>query len=315
MTDTPAFSIIIPIYNTEEYLGRCVASAIQQTFHNIEIILVDDGSTDGCPALCDEYAQKDNRIKVVHKENGGLSDARNAGIHIATGKYILFLDSDDYLERNACEQLYPATKTGSDILIGKWIKGSHASADFPTTKERFVTWEAKEYLKQALASGDMPMAAVLYILNRQFIQQNSLKFKYGIRHEDDEFTPRAFLAAHTVIETNVTFYHYILREGSITTQRDLRKNANDLWDTCQELEKIYNQLTDHRLACLLLDNLVVKTLSLFQDGRLYQYGPAYIHRKFVFHNACQLRTKLKATLFCLSPRLYWQINHLAKVRK
>ena len=90
-------SVIVPIYNVEDYLDRCVDSIINQTYSNLEIILVDDGSPDNCPKMCDDYAKKDSRIKVVHKENGGLSDARNAGMKVATGEYISFIDSDDWI--------------------------------------------------------------------------------------------------------------------------------------------------------------------------------------------------------------------------
>ena len=89
-------SVIVPIYNTEKYLARCIESILCQTYTNLEIILVDDGSPDSCPRICDEYAEKDERIKVIHKPNGGLSDARNSGLKIANGEYVIFLDSDDY---------------------------------------------------------------------------------------------------------------------------------------------------------------------------------------------------------------------------
>ena len=95
----PLISVIVPIYNVEEYLNRCVESIVYQTYQNLEIILVDDGSPDNCSHMCDCWAGKDNRIKVIHKENGGLSDARNAGMKIATGEYISFIDSDDWIDR------------------------------------------------------------------------------------------------------------------------------------------------------------------------------------------------------------------------
>ena len=94
MTNNPLFSIIVPIYKVEEYLDRCVQSLVNQSYSNIEIILVDDGSPDSCPIMCDQFAENDERIKVVHKHNGGLSDARNKGIEVSTGKYIMFVDSD-----------------------------------------------------------------------------------------------------------------------------------------------------------------------------------------------------------------------------
>lgn len=99
-------SIVVPIYKVEAFLDRCVASLVNQTYQNLEIILVDDGSPDRCGQICDEWAKKDARIRVIHKENGGLSDARNAGIGIATGKYIAFIDSDDWVSKLYIEKLY-----------------------------------------------------------------------------------------------------------------------------------------------------------------------------------------------------------------
>ena len=98
-------SVIVPIYNVEKYLQKCVDSIINQTYKNLEIILVDDGSPDNCPKMCDDYAEKDSRIKVVHKENGGLSDARNVGMEVATGEYVSFIDSDDYISLDFYETL------------------------------------------------------------------------------------------------------------------------------------------------------------------------------------------------------------------
>ncbi len=102
----PLISIIIPVYNVEQYLHRCVDSVLNQTYKNLEIILVNDGSPDNCPFICDEYAKKDKRIIVVHKENGGLSSARNAGLEIVQGEYISFIDSDDWIHENYIEILY-----------------------------------------------------------------------------------------------------------------------------------------------------------------------------------------------------------------
>lgn len=115
-------SIIVPVYNVEKYLPRCIDSILAQTYKNIEVILVDDGSPDKCGAICDEYAKKDKCIKVIHKKNGGLSDARNAGINAAMGEYIGFVDSDDYIVPDMYEKLYNAiVKTNSDIAISNFL--------------------------------------------------------------------------------------------------------------------------------------------------------------------------------------------------
>lgn len=111
-------SVIVPVYNVEKYLDRCVQSLINQTYKNLEIILVDDGSPDNCPAMCDEYAKKDSRIKVIHKKNGGLGFARNSGLDIATGKYFAFIDSDDYVDLDYYETLYKAVSSGDyDVAL------------------------------------------------------------------------------------------------------------------------------------------------------------------------------------------------------
>src|SRR5574344_1424030 len=108
--ENPKVSIIVPIYNVEKYLDRCMESLLNQTLKDIEIIMVDDGSPDNCPKMCDEYAKRDKRVKVIHKKNGGLGYARNSGLDIATGEYVAFVDSDDYVDVNMYETLYNFAK-------------------------------------------------------------------------------------------------------------------------------------------------------------------------------------------------------------
>lgn len=306
----PAFSVVVPVYKVENYLDKCVQSIINQTYSNIQIVLVDDGGEDNCPALCDEYAAKDNRITVIHKPNGGLSDARNAGTAAAEGKYIIFVDSDDYIETDTCEKLLPYTEENYDIIVGDGVSfgaKKKLAHDFD-----IAACSGKEYLKYALGQNSMPMAAWLYVYRRAFLEDNNLEFKYGIAHEDDHFTPRAFLAAEKVVNTKVCFYNYVIRENSITTKKDLRKNARDLYNTCIELLDIYSTIEDEDLRNSLTDALVMKYLSLYQTGKLYQYGKDFIHKKFVWKNAYKSKTKMKAGLFCISPRLYWHINNISK---
>lgn len=134
-------TVIIPIYNVEKYLKEAIESTINQTHSNIEIILVDDGSTDNSGIICDEFAKKDTRIKVIHKTNGGLSDARNAGLDATTGKYIMFLDSDDFLELDAVENMYKEiTEKDADYVIGNYI-----NADEDGQKWNKVIFDTKKY--------------------------------------------------------------------------------------------------------------------------------------------------------------------------
>lgn len=304
------FSFVIPVYKVEQEIHRCVASVLKQSVGCFEVILVDDGSPDNCPAICDAYAEQDPRVRVIHKQNGGLSDARNAGVDAATGDYIVFLDSDDYVSLDTCEKLLPAASGGYDILVGDGIcEGGNNRLDHPYS---CPVCDGKSFLKEALRFGYMPMAAWLYVYRKKFLQEHGLRFKKGILHEDEQFTPRVFLAAQSVMNTRVCFYHYVIREGSITTGRDLRKNAKDLMETCKELAVYYNALEDAELKMYLLDTLSGKYLSLFQQGKLYQWGREYLPKKMIWELAQRPKTRVKALLFCISPRIYWHINHMSK---
>lgn len=302
----PKFSIVVPIYNVEQYLEKCVDSLLNQTYGDIEIILVDDGSPDHCPQMCDEFAKSDNRVVVIHKQNGGLSDARNKGLEMAQGEYIMFVDSDDYLEINACERFAEFTKQGYDILVGDAsIEGGSANIEHIEKTE--TVYSGEDYLLTALAARKMPMAAWLNVYRKKFLENYDLRFKYGRLHEDEEFTPRAFLKAGQVVCTGIVFYHYIIRNNSITTQKDKRKNAESLYCTCTELKELYNHVSNPTLKKLLCDSLTTKYLGMIQVGNLIQYGNKYLHRKFLLKNAKLIKTKIRTLLFVICPKLYCYI--------
>lgn len=306
------YSIIVPIYDVEKYIHKCLESIINQTYNDIEIILVDDESPDNCPEICDKFEQKDKRIKVIHKKNGGLSDARNAGLKIATGDYVLFVDSDDYIDTKTCENFLIYTNSNADVIIGNAIveKENISFMDHILCSDIMT---GKEYLLKAYKNGKAPMAAWLNLYRREFLIDNNLYFKYGILHEDEQFTPRVLLKANTVIVTQNNFYHYVIRNNSITTKIDKRKNASNLYDTCEELLEIYNVIEDNELKDYLIDSLVEKYLNMFQIGKLYQYGNKYLHKEFIKKNAKLMRTKKKAKLYSFSPLLYYWINYISKL--
>lgn len=309
-------SIVVPIYNVELYLDKCVSSLINQTYKNIEIILVDDGSPDQCPALCDAYAQKDQRITVVHKENGGLSDARNAGIEKARGEYILFVDSDDYIELDTCEKLYEIiTSYEVDIVVGnarKIEKGVCSLMRHTYIPQKDVI-SGPDYLKLELIKGTMYMAAWLNLYKKSFLVDNKLSFEVGLLHEDEEFTPRAFLKANSVLGTNIVFYNYLIREGSITTSKKKLKNAEHIMKTCRKLEEIYEKIEDEELKALLNDNLVDKFLNTFQTARLYnKEHKKLVNKKFLKNKAYTKRNRFRVILFSLNKVIYYYVNHFFK---
>ena len=183
-------SVIIPVYKAEKYIYQCVESIQKQTYKNIEIILVDDGSPDNSPAICDELATKDSRIKVLHKPNGGASDARNVGVKSATGDYVLFIDSDDFLANNNCmeDMINEAEKTPECEFIGFNI-----SYYYPTTK-KIIPWVAynnyittthspEETIYYLVSSGVFPISPCGKLIKRELIQEK-IKFIKGTTSED-----------------------------------------------------------------------------------------------------------------------------------
>ncbi|MBE6602909.1 MAG: glycosyltransferase [Ruminococcaceae bacterium] len=301
------FSIIVPVYKVEDYIEKCVHSLTSQTFKDIEIILVDDGSPDNCPAKCDELAGRDSRIRVIHKENGGLSDARNAGLQVAQGEYVMFVDSDDYIAEDSCANFAQYAVKGYDVLVGEaLVEGGECPLKHIECSD---VMSGQEYLKKAVSAGKAPMAAWLNVIRREFLIENDIAFKCGILHEDEQFTPRMLIKAKSVVLTGAVFYHYMIREGSITTKKDKRKNATDFYSTCLELEEIYKSIEDIELKTALLDSLSEKYLSLFESGRLYKYGKQYLSKDFLKRNSYRKKTKMKAKLILFSPRIY----HLVKV--
>lgn len=308
----PTFSIVVPVYKVEKYLDRCVYSLVSQTFESIEIILVDDGSPDNCPRICDDWAKKDRRIKVIHKENGGLSDARNAGIQATSGKYILFVDSDDFIEIDTCRILNSYVRYDVDIIVIDAESNNKTRSLVHIDKEDFSVYNGTQFIKKMALEGSMPMAAWLYVYRRDYLIGNNLFFKKGILHEDEQFTPRAVLKANSIINSGYCAYHYVVRENSIMTFSDKRKNIKDFHDTCIELEQYYINIQDKTVREYLLDSLVGKYLSIYASGRMSRYGKEYIYKDFVKKYAFSDTNKKKSFLFRLSPTLYCFIHELVK---
>ncbi|WP_148630488.1 glycosyltransferase [Bacillus sp. E214] len=308
----PKMSIVVPVYNVEKYLDKCIQSLIDQTYKDIEIILVNDGSPDNCPQICESYEKRDPRVITIHKENGGLSDARNAGLKTATGEYILFVDSDDFIELNTCEMFVKViSNKRPDIIVGnaKRIEENHTSPMCHNVNNNGQILTGEDYLKRELKKGNMYMAAWLNLYKRDFLIINNLEFEVGLLHEDEHFTPRAFLKAKKVLGTDITFYNYLIRAGSITNQKGKIKNAEHIIKICKELERLYSEIKDNELKSLLNDNLVQKYLNTFQVAGLHRKQYKYlVDKNFLKRNAYTKRTKLKVVILTFSKHLYYYLN-------
>ena len=213
--EKPLISIIVPIYGVEAYLDKCVTSLIHQTYHHLEIILVDDGSPDNCPQLCDDWAKKDGRIKVIHKKNGGLSDARNAGMAVATGEWIAFIDSDDWIENDAFEKMYLRSQADESDVVScgvKWVNEDDSVINEVTVSQEEVL-DTKSAMREIIVDGKLKQHVWNKLYKRSLIAD--IPFEKGKYHEDVFWSYQVFGRAKKVSLMTESFYHYIQRSDSI----------------------------------------------------------------------------------------------------
>lgn len=222
-------SIIVPVYNVEAYLERCLDSLVGQTYSNIEIILVDDGSTDHCPEICDIWERKDPRIKVIHKENGGLSDARNAGLKMATGEYIAFVDSDDWLDLEYCDVMIKTMfENDADIVeCGTYLvdeSGEKISQRRASNPQLIL--DREEALERLLTEDGVYQTVWNKLYKRIVIQD--IWFEVGKYHEDEFWTYKVFDRMNKMIVIHNPQYYYLQRDSSIMGEKYSIKRLDGL---------------------------------------------------------------------------------------
>lgn len=272
----PLFSVIIPVYNVEPYLRKCIESVLNQKYENFEVLLIDDGSSDGCPAICDEYAIRDSRIKVLHKENGGLSSARNAGLSLAKGEYILFLDSDDYWEgERFLNQLSDKIKTGCDVCFygcydefadtGRRIKsrGNYNETIFSSGKK-------DEILYSLFIENQFPGSCWILCVKKNLLEQYKIKFIEGIKSEDIDWLLNVLSYAQSFECLNMCGYIYLKnRPNSITKTAGLHSIYSILitvkkWGLKikkEQTEKSYLVLNSYLMFVFLTSVIVYNNLT------------------------------------------------------
>ena len=207
-------SIIIPVYKVEKYLEKCIQSVINQTYENLQIILVDDGSPDNCGKICDEYAKKDHRIEVIHKSNGGLSDARNKGLEIAKGEYIGFVDSDDYIEADMYEVLYNLLKQyNADVSICNFYTVAQGKISIKNADKGINEYNRIEILKEILLDKNIQSYAWNKLYKKELFDE--IKYPIGKKYEDIGTTFYLLEKCNKVVVTGKSEYYYINRQDSI----------------------------------------------------------------------------------------------------
>lgn len=244
MEDYGLVSVIIPVYNVEKYLEECLDSVMNQTYQNFEVILVDDGSTDSSGRICDEYKKRDNRIYVIHQENGGLSVARNRGYLQASGEYVYFLDSDDWILPETLSGLIEtATAQNADIVFFDAFSFTDDSESFKIKQRYFrknvyKSENGEQVFSKLQDNNEYHGAVPLLFFKKSFIKENNISFLPGILYEDMLFTYEAFCKAGIVAQNSNAFYQRRYRNNSIVISRKNKKNyisAHIVFDKVIEL--------------------------------------------------------------------------------
>ena len=237
----PLISVIVPIYKVEKYLAICVDSLLRQSYGNLEVILVDDGSPDECPAICDQYQNKDNRIKVIHKKNGGLSDARNAGMKAATGDLITFVDSDDYISEDFVKILFEAmSENNADIAIANMKRTSRRDDKNTVTDWKVSNYKSEDALVCMLYGTPFGTSACGKLFKRKLFE--GIEFPYGKFSEDLFTIYKTILKSRSITYIGFDGYFYYYRdEGSIVVSGYKKKHL-------EALDAVDDMITHYRLS-------------------------------------------------------------------
>ena len=309
-------SVIVPVYKVEKYLDKCVGSIVAQSYKNLEIILVDDGSPDNCPTMCDLWAQKDGRIKVIHKPNGGLSSARNAGLDISCGRFVMFVDSDDWIDESTVQSLLTISEDADIIMCGFSVEYEDGTTFQENSGNKRL--EGFDILGEFILDNIRPEACgKLYRLNLFSDTRFDETIKYA---EDLDMNYRLMKKASK--STDEGFYHYIRRAGSITSTDMTVGRANLYKITARFVEESrYNSDIYEKSICR-HTRILFATLSrlLSSDASGKEISGTYSEKifeeirkygKYIMKNRyLSIKYKISVIIIAISPRLFVIFNKL-----
>ncbi len=323
----PLISVILPIYKVESYLKRAVDSVLRQTYVNLEIILVDDGSPDNSPHICDDYAKKDSRIRVIHKENGGLSDARNAGIDLAQGEYVAFLDSDDYIAPQFIDKLYQACiRYDSDIAICQYEISKERGNIFENQaqkqleeKETVQIFSRRELFFQMYEENHSRNTDFIVTWNKLYKRTlfNNTCFPKNRIHEDEATTYKIYAECSIGIYLQEKLYVYYQADDSITRQR-FGASRLDWFTALKERIEFFQKQRDKQLVLLSYKTYADASIRFYKKF-MEESDNSTMHCRRCRENVKETlqktskigglpcRTKIGYFIFLTSPEFYYKL--------
>ena len=314
-------TVIVPIYKVEKYLNRCIDSIINQTYNNLEIILVDDGSPDNCGKICDKYAKKDKRVKVIHKKNGGLSDARNTGIDIAKGKYIAFVDSDDFIAPNMYEVLYKnIKKEDADISIANYYKFENEEEISDDTQEEKITIYTRDEMYENMYNDYLGTVVAWNKLYKKSLF-NEIRYPVGKIIEDSAIIHYLIYTSEKIVITNLQLYFYFQRQTSImnTPQINLLDELDFLYERVNFFEKIgLQEKSCYNITIEKYINRLIQLYYLFHKTK--QYKKSICEKYFKYMEVLLKKYKfssnkrlIKYNLFCYASYIFYLAKRIKNI--
>ena len=308
------YSFIVPVYNTEKYLKKCLDSLVNQTYKDFEIIVINDGSTDDSIKIINSYIKKYKNIILVDQKNGGLSDARNNGVKKAKGNYLIFIDSDDYVEKDLLKNIDNNIEDVDVLRYQIITEDDNGSNRHDFNEEEFSMTTGYEAFKK-ITNYHFVEPAWCYVYKKDYFMENKFTFKKGIYHEDFALIPYVIYKARKVKSINYLGYHYITREGSIMNNNDYKKTVKkcfDMLDGYKTLKlfaknpSVKNNISDYYLSYI-SNCVIIKARELKGDER-----KVYIHelKKLNVFDGVLVNTKvrkLKKKLMKLNLNLYLRV--------
>lgn len=315
MKNNKLLSIVIPVYNVEKYLERCLNSIYEQATKNIEVVLVDDGSIDKSSKICDDYDKKDIKTIVLHTKNRGLSAARNLGMQKANGEYIFFVDSDDYIESKTIKAIENIIiKQKPNLIFGNSLK-----ININGIKTLYYAKELNEGLYNIncflniykKTNNYPPIPTHNYIYKKDFLLKNNIKFKQGIIYEDELWTQCVLTNTKEIFYLNKTIYIYCIRNDSITTSSSLEKSAQNLFIIAKEIDRLYRKQKSIPKVIKNRYSEILLNINWEIDDPIPYYE--FCKRIYPIKYAQYIYTFKKALLFLISPKLHRKYERLKRL--
>lgn len=306
-------SIIVPIYNVKQYLSKCIESIVKQTYKNIEVLLIDDGSTDGCYELLENYSL-DSRFKIFHKENGGLSDARNYGLNRSTGEFIFFLDSDDYIEPNTIEICLKKMMDNNSDIVECRVRHISRENCFIHARPDVGVYDNKEAIKGIL---DYRFRIVAWNKLYRAALWDEIRFPKGKINEDEHTIPYVVEKCNKYVSIRNPLYNYIQRQGSIMNS-EFNENRLGIIEAYEKRLRYFSKKYNHEMDSIIEFRYSLVLGKLSHDAKRSRFYRVLIKKrnrillKVLKNRKISVKRKLKALVFCIIPE---QANWVMKSSK